>query len=280
MEYSTARSRRAPNPPTPRSVSVKHIFSELQDSRKVQIIASHSTLFDHSARGTAFRRRPRRVLLPATRAYFQTVLNRMIRSMPEGPKNSEIRANKRRDQIVAEAARLFEQNGYAQTNMVAIAHAANLQKPSLYHYFSSKAEVLVRIHRAHMSILWDGLAEVPRGETPPDERLRAAMRHIMSLMKTHPHSASVFFEYTRELPEDVREEIMDSRRRYRLTVVQMIKDGIEEGQFRDVDPFYTTMAIFGMCNWLYRWYGDDPGSNPDEVEDVFWDFVARSLLKR
>ena len=56
-------------------------------------------------------------------------------------------AEKRVREIVHEAARLFDRVGYHNTNMEMVAQAANMRKPTLYHYIKSKEEILLRIHQ-------------------------------------------------------------------------------------------------------------------------------------
>src|SRR4051812_39437735 len=55
-------------------------------------------------------------------------------------------ADERRRSIVEAAARLFEMRGYNGTSMIDIAEAANLRKPTLYHYFTAKTDILFEIH--------------------------------------------------------------------------------------------------------------------------------------
>jgi AcrR family transcriptional regulator len=184
---------------------------------------------------------------------------------------------RRRAEIVEAAARLFDRDGYAQTNIYAIADAAGLQKASLYHYFRSKTDLLVQVHYDYIEFLFEELETVPRDLVAPDERLKSVVQHIVKHMKTHRHFVRIFFEYSRELPPQPRREIAVRRRRYREEVIEIVRDGVAQGIFRDVDPYYTTMAIFGMGNWVYQWYESDPGGDPDHIADTFWDLVWHGI---
>ncbi len=186
--------------------------------------------------------------------------------------------DQRRQEIVEIAAELFDRDGYAQTSMNAIADAVGLRKPTLYHYFQSKAEILVKIHLDHVEFLLRELDRSPRGEVPANERLRRVVQSIVNLMKTHRHGVRVFFEHARELLEPDAERVTNERTRYRELVIEMIQDGIEDGLIRSsADPYYATMAVFGVSNWVYQWYERDPGSDPDHLGDILWDFVWPGL---
>src|SRR5215203_4949344 len=56
-------------------------------------------------------------------------------------------AVQRIEQIVHEAAKLFDKVGYHSANMEMLAEATGFRKPTLYHYVRSKEEILFRMHQ-------------------------------------------------------------------------------------------------------------------------------------
>ena len=56
------------------------------------------------------------------------------------------RADEQRRRVLALAAEIFSRRGFRATSMNEIAAAVGLSKPTLYHYFRSKEELLVRIY--------------------------------------------------------------------------------------------------------------------------------------
>lgn len=184
---------------------------------------------------------------------------------------------RRRAGIIHQAAILFDRDGYTNTSMNDIAVAAKLQKASLYHYCTSKTDILAQIHNDFMKLLFDRLELIPRGETSPKDRLRAIVTDIITLMDTHRPYVRTFFEHYRELPAGPRREITSRRRLYEDAVITMIKDGIADSTLRKVDPYYAAMAVFGTCNWAYQWYGRGK-RDPKQVADALWDIIARGLV--
>jgi AcrR family transcriptional regulator len=181
----------------------------------------------------------------------------------------------RRAEIVEVAAQLFDREGYGGTNIQTIAAAAGLHKSTMYHYFRSKTELLVQIHNDFMELLFDQLNTVPRDEVPPDERLRSVVEHILGLMKTRRPYVRTFFEHYRELPSEERKAVGTKRRRYERAVIEMITDGIAQGVFRPVDPYYAAMTVFGSCNWAYQWFGRSGDLNA--ASEAIWDIVSSGL---
>ena len=67
--------------------------------------------------------------------------------------------NKRKSNIAKIGAKLFSKKGFAETSMDDIAAAAKLSKGGIYHYFSSKTEVLYFILDNFMDLVLKELQE-------------------------------------------------------------------------------------------------------------------------
>src|ERR1700750_2776847 len=91
----------------------------------------------------------------------------------------------RRRQGVARAAELFDQTGYHTTNMAELARAVGLEKPTLYHYFSGKDEILSWIHEEFIDLLIAKADERAKLKLSPGEELQGIMRDVLELMETH-----------------------------------------------------------------------------------------------
>jgi len=186
-------------------------------------------------------------------------------------------ADRRRAAIIALAAKLFDEHGYANVSMEQIALAAGLAKPSLYHYFRDKDEILRGIHETFIDILLERHEQRKQLDLSPALLVLGAMTDIYGLMETHRGHVRVFFEHHRELPDSVREEIRVKRDRYQQQIRESIERGIEDGQFREVDPEAATLAVFGICNWAYQWWRPGSGADPALTAQKMWDLVMRGL---
>jgi TetR/AcrR family transcriptional regulator, cholesterol catabolism regulator len=179
--------------------------------------------------------------------------------------------NPRRAQIIEIAAELFDRRGYHDTTMQAIADRAGIRKPSLYYYFRSKDEILVELHESLMTVVIgrhsDRLAEGALGQR---ELLRGMMRDVIGLMESHPGYLRIFFESYRELPLDVRTSVSAQRSRYRRMVSDVLATGAANGEFGDIDPELTSIAVLSLMNWTYQWFRRSGPLTAEEVADRFW----------
>lgn len=186
--------------------------------------------------------------------------------------------DRKRAEIVRLAAELFDSQGYHGTSVDDIAEAAGIRKPTLYHYFGGKQEILYWIHEEFSQIaIRRQEVRAQRGGSAPDD-LVELMYDVISVLDTHPGHVRSYFEYEREMREEDQREIRRHRRHYQAMVRDVVKRGMAEGDFReDVDVDLTVNAIFGMCNWTYQWYRKGGRWKAREVAESFADLVVRGM---
>jgi AcrR family transcriptional regulator len=189
--------------------------------------------------------------------------------------------NPRRAQIIEVAAELFDRRGYHETSMQSIAEGAGIRKATLYYYFRSKEEILVDLHETLMGIvIGRQLDRLAAGDLAPREQLRAMMRDVIGLMESHPGYLRIFFESYRALPLDVRRSVSAQRSRYRQMVTDVVLAGKKEGEFGDVDPELTSIAVLSLMNWTYQWFRRSGPLSAEEVADRFWQMLLDGIAAR
>ncbi|MGZ4538548.1 MAG: TetR family transcriptional regulator [Blastococcus sp.] len=179
----------------------------------------------------------------------------------------------RRQQIVSEAATLFDEAGYANATMDDIAKRVGVAKPTLYHYFNSKDEILQAIHEDFINLLITQHEQRRMTGLAPELLLLEVMGDVLELMETHRGHVRVFFEYHRQLPAKARPAIRQKRDLYEHMVEELIAAGIRRGSLKSVDPRLAMLATFGMCNWAYQWYRSGGDLLPREIAKHFWNYL-------
>jgi AcrR family transcriptional regulator len=196
-----------------------------------------------------------------------------------GARLGNARANAKRELIVAKAAELFDRHGYHQVNITQIARAAGIEKPTLYHYFKSKHEILYWIHDIFIDLLLEKQADRPEG-LRPTEALTEVMCDVIDLMQTHRSHVRVFFEHHRELSSPAKATVRAKRHAYQSYVESIVEAGISSAEFRAVDPALTTLAVFGMCNWAYTWFPRDGSMKSRNVGEFLAGLLLRGLANQ
>lgn len=104
-------------------------------------------------------------------------------------------ADERRDTIVAAAARLFAQNGYARTRLEDVAIAAGVTKPIVYRHFESKKALYLALLAKHRADLPGFLAgvEVDLEGGSAEAALRTILERWFAYVAANSHGWEMLF---------------------------------------------------------------------------------------
>ena len=172
--------------------------------------------------------------------------------------------DEKRLEIIEHCAVLFDKVGYHGLTMQMLADEAGLGKPTLYHYFSSKADILFEMLQLHLDAAISEVAAVAAQCDDPEEVLVQACAFTLREIATHPGYVRAVMEHYGDLEGERRAEIRKRRQAYFDLIAGAIGKGIETGQFRQQDPAVSTLVFVGMCNWAYKWYPAMASKNAPE----------------
>ncbi|RJR17985.1 MAG: TetR/AcrR family transcriptional regulator [Desulfobacteraceae bacterium] len=177
----------------------------------------------------------------------------------------------RRQMIIDSAVKIFHQKGYRTATLDDVAEDLGLTKPALYHYVSSKENLLFQIYMQALETFFGYVYEISSMKISPAEKLRLFIRrHLKTVVIENLAIFSVFFSEEGQLPEEDFQKIREEKKKFTRVVEEIIEEGISQGCFRTLKPKLLAYAIIGMCNWLYRWYRPDSSPfTPDEIADQF-----------
>ena len=179
------------------------------------------------------------------------------------------------EDIVSAAAKVFRTKGYHAATVRDIADEVGILKGSLYHHFASKEELLYLVVKEPIGQMWRTIGEIAAADGPASQKLRRAISaHLEAFDRHYPH----LFVYLREresVKRRFREMIGFSPKDYERCWQQILREGVENGEFRpDLDIQVASYGLLGMLNWSYKWY--DPQGRLS-VQEVAAEFTALAL---
>jgi AcrR family transcriptional regulator len=184
----------------------------------------------------------------------------------------------RRRQIVEKSANLFDKFGYHNTSMEQIAEEIGIAKPSLYHYFRSKAKILFEIDLELHETLTKGFGDVGPDSGTRAERLRRIVVGIVTLTGSRRGFLRVLMEYRDELPPKERAVVRRQAGDVYSAIKAILQEGTAMGEFRPFDAGIVAQAILGMTLNVYQWYRPDGRMGDAEIGEICADFVLSGLL--
>ena len=174
------------------------------------------------------------------------------------------REDKRR-RLLEAAVRVFARAGYHGSRVGDIAEEAGVAHGLLYHYFSSKEEVLRTIFRENWGELLERFRAVEGSDEPADEKLEGIAKILLRTWRNDPDLVTVM---VREVARSrhLQEEVGAVREAFAI-VQRIVEQGQEEGLFRsELDPRLASWLVYGgleeiLTGWVL-------GQLPDEGEAV------------
>ncbi|XSG76041.1 TetR/AcrR family transcriptional regulator [Herpetosiphon llansteffanensis] len=141
-------------------------------------------------------------------------------------------------QIIEAATRLFAQHGIDQTSMDMLAKAVGMSKGVLYWYFESKEAIILALleHLFQQPLLAvQALIQAPTSTverlTQLTTNLAANLEALQSLV---PLAQELYALSARN--SSVQSFLKSYFQRYRASLVTLIQQGLERGEFSSIDP--------------------------------------------
>jgi AcrR family transcriptional regulator len=181
--------------------------------------------------------------------------------------------DKRRDAIVAAAARLYAESGFQGASVSDLADRCGTSKSLIYHYFPSKDDILYEVMAAHLDGLVDAADDAMRAGGAKD-RLRALTLAFMRLYAGAQDSHKVLLNELDNLPPARRAEVVAKQRRI-IAVVETLVLEIRP----DANPVTLplTMLFFGMINWTHTWFRPSGATSAEDLAGLAVDLMLNGL---
>lgn len=171
--------------------------------------------------------------------------------------------------ILEAAAGIFREKGFHATSMKDIAEAVHLQKASLYHHIDSKQEILLALLDQALDLLIDDMQSIVESDHPPPEKLKAAIHRYMNMLAANADLATVLLLEYRSLAPEFHRRHVKRRDRFESLWRQILKEGVDSGDFRELDPAVTGFALLGALNWMITWYQAEGDLTAGELAERF-----------
>ena len=183
-----------------------------------------------------------------------------------------------RERILAASVQLFAQYGYHAASMRDIAGISGIQAASIYHHYSSKQALLVEIMVTHMRDLNAHLQRIVEESLPIEQRLHEAIANHIRLHTTYKAEFFIIDTEIRALEPEQRGPILALRDQYERLLQGLLREGMEQGVFRQVDIKVASYAIIAMCTEVATWFRPDGRLSVQQVIDLYAHMITDGLL--
>jgi AcrR family transcriptional regulator len=176
------------------------------------------------------------------------------------------------------AIRVFCEKGFAAASIGDIATEVGVLKGSLYHYISSKDDLLEWIFDAGLQASAARIAEVGAMDAPATLRLRTFLESQTTWYLEQVEHASILFREFRFLEGELRDRVTAHRRDYERFLRDLVREVADErGATTAIDPENVLRLVLGALEATPEWYRRGGRDSPQRVAAVYADLSIRAL---
>jgi AcrR family transcriptional regulator len=186
----------------------------------------------------------------------------------------------KREAILAAAVTLFAQHGYAGTEMEWIGQAAGVAKGTLYLYFKSKEELFLAAVDRTLERLTEFVLESIVCLDDPLAIVRTSFRAIARFCVKHPEVVELSAAERAAFRDRYPARHLLHRDKRRPFFAEIVRRGIEQGVFRDIDPDSVVQTLVYLMQGLILGSRNEGASDQlvDRADQAV-DLVLRGLLR-
>jgi AcrR family transcriptional regulator len=184
--------------------------------------------------------------------------------------------DQQRDAILAVAARMFAERGYASASIAELGAAGGVSKALVYHYYRDKEQLLFDIADRYLDGLQALVAQVQAESLAPAAHLRRLIECFMEAYRDAGAHHRVLVQDVKYLSSTHKRRI-DAKQR---AIVQSFADAIaavspELKRGSLLKP--VTMTLFGMMNWTFTWLDERGPVSYPQMAQVVADLFLRGV---
>jgi AcrR family transcriptional regulator len=159
---------------------------------------------------------------------------------------ADLRNTDTKERIITEGLRLYQQGGYKHLNLDSIARLLDITRPALYFHFpGGKEQLLDEVLMSWAEMVIQDLEKIVRENQDARCRVRAIMLGITfqpfpgdkEIIKARFHDGST-----------TQKEFESFFLKINQIITGVIREGIEKGELRPVDPNIAFFSLMGFCD--------------------------------
>lgn len=185
----------------------------------------------------------------------------------------------KREAVLSAAVRMFNRSGFHATSLDDVAKVLGVTKPTIYHYFANKDEILFECTRRGLAAISAAANKAASAGGNGLERLRSAMVEYATVM-TQEFGRCITLTSEADLSEASKAEFRRIKREVDQTVRAAVAEGMRDGSIAPGDPKLVTFTITGAVNWIARWYDEGGQLSAEEVARSCVDTLIKGLAPR
>jgi TetR/AcrR family transcriptional regulator, cholesterol catabolism regulator len=188
-------------------------------------------------------------------------------------------SQKKKEKIIQTTMQLLLKKGSSSsTSTTDICAGAHLTRPTLYHYFGSKRNLLLSVHMESIESVLRPYLENAATIDDPLERLTYMIRtYTKDIVCLHPE-LRVLIHDTLTTKDKYFREVREVWKRHYLLLRDTITALQSEGKvLSEVRPSWAALFVLGMITWTTFWFDYTRKDEVDHIADAALQLILNGL---
>lgn len=191
--------------------------------------------------------------------------------------------NRRKKQIMDAAQAIVVKKGYDQSRMDDIVKIAQLSKGAIYWYYKSKKDVYLSLIDYWFNEYSEGILENFNDSDSASMQLKSLFNYFVDQFQKNPDTFKIMVEFWRTagLDQDFNDKLQEIYSQFLEYIIDIIKNGINNGEFKKVNPRITALSILINIEGIH-WFTlfDKSGVEAHEYINTISNFILNGLKKK
>jgi len=193
--------------------------------------------------------------------------------------SSRLSREQRAADILKHARVVFCEKGFSDALVSEIAERAGVVEGSVFHYFPTKRELLIKaVEQWYTGLIWDYDHRLET-ITGTWNRLRFMVWGHLNVIHEEPEMTNLIVNEIRPRSEYRDTAIFELNRDYTKRTMRIIEEAVAAGEFRADVPGSVVRAMIygGVEHYAFAYLRGDGDFSPDEAADSITDIIYRGL---
>ncbi|MGO9567576.1 MAG: SDR family oxidoreductase [Desulfomonilaceae bacterium] len=200
-------------------------------------------------------------------------------TIPTTVKNPEL-VEKRREQIVLAAIKLFAKKGYHKTTLRNLAEETGLSQGNIYDYVASKEDIFFLIHQFAASSAMEDMKQALKEVSDPLEKLRRIVRAEFNNMDKLADAIMLIYQEGHILKKPLLRSLLKKERAHLEVFESIIGECVKTGVLRECNERVVANLIKSMVDaWVLKRWDLRGHASALDVEKTILDLLFRGFLK-
>ncbi|WP_165000295.1 TetR/AcrR family transcriptional regulator [Anaerophilus nitritogenes] len=179
--------------------------------------------------------------------------------------------NEKQTIIIQAAMKIFCKDGFHKAKVSEIASKAGIGKGTLYEYFKSKQDLFLKMIQYYTDVYFHQLVESMKNEESVIDKLKIYIVLEEECIKQYGDLAHIFIQESQHIGIEIK-KIMQRQREAKVQfIASIIKEGIHQNLFRDIDPYLSALIFIGSVHQILvsKFFMKDTFARQIQLTDLY-----------